>query len=107
METRVNKVFDSEHIEKITGTYKQWRQESSEYIDQAGYCKSATLEDIRKQEYFLTPGRYVGASEIEDDGIPFETKMTEMSLTLYGQMEESAKLDEVIRKNLDVLGYGE
>lgn len=54
----------------------------------------------------LTPGRYVGASPLEDDGIPFETKMTEMSQTLYAQMEESAKLDAVIRKNLEVLGYG-
>ena len=55
----------------------------------------------------LTPGRYVGAVPIEDDGIPFETKMTELSQTLYEQMAESEKLDVVIRKNLGVLGYGE
>ena len=54
----------------------------------------------------LTPGRYVGAPPLEDDGIPFETKMTEMSRTLYAQMEESAKLDAVIQENLEVLGYG-
>jgi len=107
METRVNRVFDSEHIEKIAGTYKKWRKDSEEYEDQAGYCKSATLEDIKKQEYFLAPNRYVGAAEIEDDGIPFETKMTEMSQTLYGQMKESAKLDEVILSNLEALGYEE
>lgn len=59
-----------------------------------------------KHDYVLTPGRYVGAAPIEDDGIPFETKMREMSQTLYGQMSESAKVDEVIRKNLEVLGYG-
>ena len=78
----------------------------SGYEDQAGYCKSATLEEIRKNDYVLTPGRYVGAPPLEDDGIPFETKMTEMSQALYAQMEASAKLDEVIRKNLEVLGYG-
>ncbi len=54
----------------------------------------------------LTPGRYVGAADLEDDGIPFETKMTEMTRLLYQQMEESLKLDELIRKNLEVLGYG-
>jgi len=62
---------------------------------------------MRKHDFVLTPGRYVGAADIEDDGIPFETKMTEMSQTLYAQMAESAKLDEVIRKNLEGLGYGE
>ena len=76
------------------------------YEDQSGYCKSATLEEIRKHDYVLTPGRYVGAAPLEDDGIPFETKMTKMSQTLYTQMEESAKLDDVIRKNLKQLGYG-
>lgn len=76
------------------------------YEDQPGYCKSATLEDIRKHDYVLTPGRYVGAAPLEDDGIPFETKMSELSQTLYRQMEESAKLDAVIRENLGGLGYG-
>ena len=77
------------------------------YQDQAGYCKSASLDDIKANDYVLTPGRYVGAAPLEDDGIPFETKMTELSKTLYEQMQESDKLDEVIRKNLEVLGYGE
>jgi type I restriction enzyme M protein len=77
------------------------------YQDIAGYCKSATLEDIKANDYVLTPGRYVGAAPLEDDGIPFETKMTELSQTLFGQMKESEKLDAVIRKNLEVLGYGE
>jgi type I restriction enzyme M protein len=77
-----------------------------EYQDIPGYCRSATLAEITKHDYGLTPGRYVGAAAIEDDGIPFETKMTEMSQTLYAQMEESAKLDDVIRKNLKELGYG-
>jgi type I restriction enzyme M protein len=65
------------------------------------------LEDIKSHQYVLTPGRYVGAADIEDDGIPFETKMTEMSQLLFEQMKESSKLDAVIRKNLEGLGYGE
>ena len=54
----------------------------------------------------LTPGRYVGAAEIEDDGIPFEEKMSELTQTLYQQMAESERLDAVIRGNLEALGYG-
>ena len=78
----------------------------SSYENIPGYCYSAALVDIKKHDFVLTPGRYVGAADIEDDGIPFETKMTEMSQTLYAQMEESSKLDEVIWKNLEGLGYG-
>ena len=62
---------------------------------------------LKAHQYVLTPGRYVGAAEIEDDGIPFEDKMAELSATLYGQMREGAELDAVIRRNLVVLGYGE
>jgi type I restriction enzyme M protein len=78
-----------------------------DYEDLPGYCKSATLEDIRKHDFVLTPGRYVGAAALEDDGIPFETKMSELSQTLYAQMAESSILDKLIRKNLEALGYGE
>lgn len=108
MISRTQKEFDVADIAGIAKTYHAWRGEKKDgdYEDDAGYCKSATLEDIRKHDYVLTPGRYVGAAPLEDDGIPFETKMTEMSQTLYGQMEESAMLDEVIRKNLEGLGFG-
>lgn len=108
MISRTQKELDVDDIAAIARTYHAWRGEKKDgnYEDEAGYCKSATLEDIRKHDYVLTPGRYVGAAALEDDGIPFETKMTEMSQTLYAQMEESAKLDEVIRKNLEGLGYG-
>ena len=106
---RTHKEFSADDISEIARTYHAWRGESKDgsYEDRAGYCKSATLADIKANDYVLTPGRYVGAAEIEDDGIPFETKMTELSQTLYQQMQESEKLDAVIRKNLEVLGYGE
>jgi len=65
------------------------------------------LEEIKSHDYILTPGRYVGAADIEDDGIPFEEKMAELSATLYKQMREGAELNAVIRRNLEVLGYGD
>lgn len=122
MISRKQKELTHEDVEAIARTYHAWRHDPGsagvppanagetpalpDYEDLAGYCKSATLEEIRKNDYVLTPGRYVGAPPLEDDGIPFETKMTEMSRTLYAQMAESAKLDAVIRENLEVLGYG-
>jgi type I restriction enzyme M protein len=118
MISRTQKELDADDVAAIAKTYHAWKREGSspigksgdegtQYKDQPGYCKSATLDDIRKHDFVLTPGRYVGAADIEDDGIPFETKMTEMNQTLYAQMEVSAKLDNVIRKNLEGLGYGE
>lgn len=127
MISRTQKELTETDIARIAGTYHAWRSDNTKsqpervsegqnqpqslahasgYEDQPGYCKSATLEDIRKHDFVLTPGRYVGAADLEDDCIPFETKMTEMTQLLYQQMEESSKLDEVIRKNLEVLGYG-
>ncbi len=108
MISRAQKELDPDDIAAIAKTYHAWRGEAKDgvYEDQAGYCKSVSLEEIRKHDFVLTPGRYVGAAALEDDGIPFEAKMTEMSQTLYGQMAESAKLDDVIRKNMAVLGYG-
>ena len=108
MADRTHKEFSVEDIQKIAGTYHAWRgqKEAGKYEDVAGFCKSATLEEIEKNDYVLTPGRYVGAAEIEDDGIPFEVKMKELTETLYRQMDEAKGLDEVIRKNLEELGYG-
>jgi type I restriction enzyme M protein len=131
MISRTQKELTGDDIAKIAATYHTWRSipsndecsmmsdelktqhselsthNSTSYEDIAGFCKSATKEEVAKHDYVLTPGRYVGAADIEDDGIPFETKMTEMSQTLYAQMAESAKLDDVIRQNLNTLGYGE
>ena len=109
---RTHKELSSDDIQGIANTYHAWRGEETAggyeaYEDKTGYCKSATLDEIKANDYVLTPGRYVGAAAIEDDGIPFETKMGELSQTLYKQMAEAEKLDAVIRKNLGVLGYGE
>ena len=106
---RVHRDLSDEEIAEIARTYHAWRGEADagEYEDKAGFCKSATISEIKSHKYVLTPGRYVGAAELEDDGIPFEEKMVELTTTLYGQMRQGAELDAVIRKNMEVLGYGE
>ena len=105
MVDRTHKELTTDDIAEIASTYHHWRG-GHDYEDKAGFCKSATLEEIKANDYVLTPGRYVGAATTEDDGIPFEEKMTELTQALYRQMEELEKLDAVIRKNLEVLGYG-
>ena len=108
MTDRTHKELTADDIAEIARTYHAWRGEAKDgsYEDKAGFCKAATLEEIKANDYVLTPGRYVGAADIEDDGIPFEEKMAELTQTLYRQMDESEKLDAVIRENLEVLGYG-
>lgn len=108
MVDRTHKELTAEDIAEIARTYHAWRGEAKDgsYEDVPGFCKAATLADIQGNDYVLTPGRYVGAAEIEDDGIPFEEKMVELTQTLYAQMEESEKLDAVIKENLAGLGYG-
>ena len=126
MISRTNKELTEKDIATIASTYHAWRSSDSalqersankkctaeecavkEYENIAGYCKVATLADMKANDFVLTPGRYVGASEIIDDGIPFERKMKELSQTLYSQMKEAETLNSQIRRNLEVLGYGE
>ncbi len=106
---RTHKELSGEEIEKIAGTYHAWRGEkdTDEYQDVPGFCKSAAIEEIKEHGYVLTPGRYVGAAEVEDDGVPFEEKMAELSATLYEQFAQADKIEAVIRRNLEALGYGE
>jgi len=106
---RTHLALSDEEIAEIAHTYHAWRgeAEAGRYEDKAGLCKSVSLEEIKTHDYVLTPGRYVGAAELEDDGIPFEEKMAELSTILYSQMREGIELDAVIRRNLKVLGYGE
>ena len=106
---RTHKDFSDEEIDKVAATYHAWRGEkdAGEYNDVPGFCKSATTDEIREHGYVLTPGRYVGAAAIEDDGIPFEEKMAELSATLYEQFAKADQLEATIKRNLEVLGYGE
>ncbi len=106
---RTHRELSPEDLAEIARTYHAWRGEkdAGKYEDIAGFCKSATLEEIEAHGHVLTPGRFVGAEEIEDDGIPFEEKMAELSAELYEQMAEAQDLDNTIRQNLEALGYAQ
>ncbi|MFL5329881.1 MAG: type I restriction-modification system subunit M [Gemmataceae bacterium] len=106
---RVHREMTDAEIQRIAETYHAWRGDKStqvKYADVAGFCKSATLEDIRHHGHILTPGRYVGAAELEDDGEPFEDKMARLTAELGAQTTESSKLDKLIWANLEDIGYG-
>ncbi|MBN8443254.1 MAG: type I restriction-modification system subunit M [Thauera sp.] len=105
MKDRVLRDFTVEDIKKIADTFHAW-QLGEGYEDVAGFCYSASLDDVRKHEHVLTPGRYVGAEEQEDDGELFADKMARLTAQLTDQFAESAKLEGEIKKNLAGLGYG-
>jgi type I restriction enzyme M protein len=132
---RTRRELTDEEVQKIADTYHAWRGENKrsdvsvqaneraanvklqsggrsqkdagEYADVPGFCKSASMDDIRKHGYVLTPGRYVGAAEQEDDGVPFEEKMLRLSAQWREQRTAATKLDAAIEANLKELGYGE
>lgn len=114
---RVHRELTDEDVAKIADTYHAWRgnkevvrpehvEGQTTYQHIPSFCKAAKLEDIRKHGHVLTPGRYVGAEAVEDDGEPFDEKMKRLTATLREQQKESAKLDAAIAGNLKELGYG-
>ena len=109
MVDRTHRELTDEDIAKIATTYHAWRGEpdAGQYQDVPGFCKSATLEEIRQHGYVLTPGRYVGAEAQEEDEEPFEQKMQRLVAQLREQRAEAAKLDEAIVQNLKALGFWE
>ncbi|HUV29157.1 MAG TPA: N-6 DNA methylase, partial [Anaerolineales bacterium] len=109
MMDRVHRMLSDEDIGKIAGTYHAWRGEVEgvDYEDVPGFCKSATIEEIREHGHILTPGRYVGVEESEEEGEPFEEKMERLTAKLLEQFEESERLEGEIRKNLSRIGFTE
>ena len=105
MINRRNKEFTDEDIAKISGTYHAWRGEGGEYADIPGFCKAATIAEVRANNYVLMPGRYVGTEEAEDDGVPFEEKMATLTAQLAEQFAKGNELQERIRENLRGIGY--
>jgi len=109
MKDRVLRDFTMDDIAKVADLFHAWKTGETvngvSYEDQAGFCKSATLEEITKHDFVLTPGRYVGAADEEDDGIPFAEKMATLTEKLGEQFAESSKLEAAIKKNLAGLGY--
>jgi type I restriction enzyme M protein len=116
---RVHRELTDADLARIVETYHAWRGDAvieifndqrknvttSGYADEPGFCKSATTAEIAAHGHVLTPGRYVGAEEVEDDGEPFEEKMPRLVAELHAQFAESAKLEQQIRANLKGLGF--
>jgi len=130
METRKHRELTDEEIKQIYDTYHNWRdssfeseksmvaekaqlyqldnyknEEIKEYEDIKGFCKSATIEDVRSHEYILTPGRYVGIEEVEDDSEPFDEKMTRLTAVLAEMFAKSHKLEVEIKQRLGAIGF--
>lgn len=105
---RTHRELTDEEIQRIADTYHAWREEkieSGEYEDIPGFCKAATVDEIKKHDYILTPGRYVGFEETEDDDEEFEEKMRKLTVELSEQFKKSEELEKKIRENLAGLGY--
>lgn len=103
MKDRVLRDFSEEDSAKIAGAFQSWKR-GKDYVDEAGFCCSAKLEEMQKADFVLTPGRYVGAAEVEDDGEPFAEKFTRLKAELDAQFAESAELETQIKANLEGLG---
>lgn len=105
MLNRRTRSFSDEDIAKIASTYHNWRNMDGGYQDIPGFCKSASLAEVQEKNYVLTPGRYVGLPEEEDDGIPFEEKMNALTARLAEQFTREDELQQRIRENLKRIGY--
>lgn len=103
MVDRKHRDFAEEDIQKLADTFEAFQNGTLE--DMQGFCKVATTEDIAKQDYILTPGRYVGIEEQEDDGEPFEEKMARLTSELSDMFKKSHELEDEIRKKLGAIGY--
>lgn len=103
MVDRKHRDFTDEDIQKLSDTFEQFQNGTLEDIK--GFCAVVSTEDIKKQDYILTPGRYVGIEELEDDGEPFEDKMKRLTSELSDMFAKSNELQNEIRKNLGAIGY--
>jgi type I restriction enzyme M protein len=105
MQTRTLRVLTDYNIDQIAGTYHNWRSKSpsQSYEDVAGFCKSASIEEIATHDYVLTPGRYVGAADLEDDGEPIEEKLARLRIQLLAEFDEAHRLEGIIRQRLTEL----
>ena len=105
MINRRNRTLTNADIKKIANTYHEWKQKNGNYHDIKGFCKSATLEEIEKHKFVLTPGRYVGIPDEEEEDITFEEKMELLTAELSQQMREAEALDLEIKLQLAKIGF--
>ena len=103
MVDRKHRDFTDEDIQKLADTFTQFQNGTLEEVK--GFCAIADTQEIEKQDFILTPGRYVGIEEVEDDGEPFEEKMTRLTSELSDMFEKSHQLEDEIRKKLGAIGY--
>jgi type I restriction enzyme M protein len=92
-------------LKQIADTYHLWRNPKGKYKDIEGFCKSASIEEVKANNYILMPGKYVGTEEEESDGILFEDKMLTLTNALAEQFAKRKELEKTIRKNLSSIGY--
>ena len=104
MTSRKNKALTDDDIAKISKAYHSWRNKDGKYEDVAGFCKAATIAEVEANNFVLTPGRYVGTEDVEDDGIPFEEKVNAIATELKEQFEQSNELQIKIKENLFKVG---
>ena len=97
---RRTRVLTKEDIKKIADTYHNWENPEGNYEDMKGFCKSTTIEEVRKLDYVLTPGRYVGLPDEEDD-FDFKERFTKLKAEFLEQLEEEQRLNKLILKNLE------
>jgi type I restriction enzyme M protein len=102
--TRKNRAFSDGEIAKIADVYHQWRVKDGHYQDIQGFCKSASLAEVEANNFVLTPGRYVGTEDVEDDGIDFDEKVAGITANLKAHFAESVALQERIQENLKKVG---
>jgi len=105
MVNRRNKELSDNDIKLIAQTYHSWRGKDGKYEDKAGFCKAATIEEVKNNNYVLMPGRYVGTEDEIDDGIPFDEKMNALTAKLAAQFTKGNELEKTIRENLKGIGY--
>ena len=105
MQTRTLRVLTDDNITQISETYHNWRNKKpkTEYEDVAGFCKSASIDEIATHDFVLTPGRYVGAAAVEDDGEPIDEKLTRLRTELLAEFDEADRLEQIIRERLQGL----
>jgi type I restriction enzyme M protein len=108
METRTLRTLSDDDTARIAGTYHAWRNKNSDpgYQDVPGFAKAASVDDIATHDFVLSPGRYVGMAETEDDGEPIDEKIARLTEELYAEFARGAELEKVIRERLAGLSDG-
>lgn len=105
MEDRTHRMFGDEDVARIANTYHEWRKKDGKYADIKGFSRSAPIEEVKKHGFVLTPGRFVGIPDAEDDVTSFGERMTDLTTKLKEQMAKEQELNSEIKKQLAKIGF--